>query len=141
VGGLSPVEIRDIGGNTTYANLGLGTSTCPLAESITGFDGPWRSMHSVALTSDLDIPAAKLRVGAMLQNRLLLPLSGPVESAIVGSGSTVSRIHVAQVSLNSWFNTGGYYSAVVADEGLVNNVYVAHQNDTRLTSALQALFP
>jgi hypothetical protein len=141
VGGLSPVEIRNIDGNTTYANLQLGTSTCALSESMTGFDGPWRSMHSVALTSDLDIPSAKLRVGAMVQNGLLLPLSGPVESAIVDSGSTISRVHTAQVSLNSWFNAGGYYNAVVADEGLVNNVYVAHQSDTRLTSALRTLFP
>jgi hypothetical protein len=141
VGGLSPVEIRNLDGNTTYANLGLGTSTCPLSESMTGFDGPWRSMHSAALTSDLDIPSAKVRVGAMLHKGLLSPLSGPAESAIVGSGSTISRVHTAQVSLNSWFNTGGYYNAVVADEGLVNNVYVAHQNDTRLTSALRALFP
>jgi hypothetical protein len=141
LGGLSPVEIRDTLGQTAYAALGLGTATCPLIEYVSAFDGPWRSMHSVALTADLDPVAAEARVASMLQQGLLLPLSGPAESAIVAADMARMRRHTAQVSLNSWFNVGGYYSAVVVREGLPNAIHLASTRDNRLRAALQALFP
>lgn len=140
VGGLSPVEVRSPDGRTTYANLSLGTAGCSRSDTLAGFDGPWRSMHSVALTADLDTAAAKRRVRALLANGLLLPLTGPVESAIVSGGAIVRR-HFAQVSLNSWFNVGGYYAAVMADEGRPNAIHLAATVDARMAAALKVLFP
>ncbi len=141
--GLSPAEVISQRGATAYLEGGTGTESPPSdpVETLAGFDGPWRMPHYMAMSASLNVGVACRSVNAMRDAGLLPPLGGPAEAMIVGSDESIRRWHSVQTALNAFFNTLGYYHAVVAQENLNDAVYQSVMRDERYVAALGVLFP
>ena len=135
--GLSSAEILTDGGDTPYWEGGLGDPVTPCPANPGPGDGHWVAPHYIGMSAALSVPP----VSQMEQAGLLPPLSGPAESAHVDASGTIVRIHTAQVSLNAFFNTLGYYHALVIEEGLPDVVYRAVEQDDRYRAAVAVFFP
>ena len=135
--GLSSAEILTDGGDTPYWEGGIGDPVTPCPANPGPGDGHWVAPHYIGMAAALSVPP----VTQMEQAGLLPPLSGPAESAHVDASGTIVRIHTAQVSLNAFFNTLGYYHALVIEESLPDVVYRAVEQDDRYRAAVAVFFP
>jgi hypothetical protein len=135
--GLSSAEILTDGGDTPYWEGGIGDPVTPCPANPGPGDGHWVAPHYIGMSAASWEPP----VSQMEQAGLLPPLSGPAESAHVDASGTIVRIHTAQVSLNAFFNTLGYYHALVKAESLPDVVYRAVEQDERYRAAVAAFFP
>jgi hypothetical protein len=141
--GLSPAEVISSQGATGYLEGGIGTQAPPSEplEALTGFDGPWRMPHYIAMSASLDLETACQSAARMRELGLLPPLGGPAEGVMVGSGDTLARWHSVQTALNAFFNTLGFYHAITRQEGRADVVYQAVTRDSRYAAALGVIFP
>jgi hypothetical protein len=141
--GLSPAEVISADGATGYLEAGIGTTNPGTAtvDSLTSFGGPWRMPHYMGMTAALDVEASCQSAIALRKLGLMPPLSGPAESVLVGATGSVQRWHSVQTALNAFFNTIGYYHAVVVAEGRTDAIYQAVRSDPRFTAALGVMIP
>jgi hypothetical protein len=138
--GQSPVEVIAAGGATGYVEGGVGAVPyCSPVTSLPGFDGPWRAPHYMGMAASLDPGRAQQGVDEMVRLGVFPPLVGPPEALLMEPNGQVARWHSVQVALNAFFNTLGYYHALVAERGDVDAVYGTAETDARLHSAVQAL--